>query len=497
MQEVIDAFRALPRIEQLRRIEEMSPADAQLLLGVMRRQETLRDFIPRVSPTIEGATTQAPVHLKPLLDAFARVSRGEVVKILVTLPPGSGKTETTLHSLAWLMGQRTRPVIYGSYNQEMANEKSLRARDIAVAAGLKLRADAFNVKRWHLENGSTFRAVGVGGGTGGRADLLVIDDPIKGADEARSPTMKARVWSWLWAVLRTRAREWTSTVIIHTRWAEDDPIGRIQQMQEKLPEDERGWETFHLPALDDNDESMIPWYSSKFFRELRAELKAAGQESVWWSLYQGAPRPPEGTTFRGCRTYAELPSEQLEWGAGIDLAYSDSSTADFNAIAVMARHVASDIYYVVHIEHWRGTSETHQPGIDRVRALFPQAFRKKALFRGSGPEKGAEGHLKYMQWKAATADKAARAQPMSAAWNIHEGEDGTEVGGRVLVPEDDDGTSMSTWDVDGFVRELQSFPGPNDDRMDAAASAFERVSKRRSVTPQLGSIRSTNEWGDM
>lgn len=459
-----------------------------------RLQEPLLDFILRVSPTIEGVITQPPSHLSDLIDAFHRINDGEVVKAVVTLPPGSSKTETTLHALVWLMQKREFHVVYGSYNQTVADEKSLRARDICVADGGSLRQDASKIGHWRCENKSSFRAVGVGGtATGGRGDLMVIDDPIKDAEEARSPTSKAKIWRWLWSVMRTRHREHTSTILIHTRWAEDDPIGRILGMEQKKPEGEKTWEVFHLPALDENGESCVPWYSTKYVQDLKQELFSAGHSDVWWSLFQGQPRAPEGTIFKNCHTYDKLPDVGLRWGCGVDFAYTGGTSSDFNVIVVMAAD--ENFYFIVHVEVWRGGSQSHRPCLQRIREQFPQAFRERALFLGAGSEKGASDYLSdLVEWQNATQDKLARAQPLASDWNVHHDDDGNIVGGgKILVPEDQHGTNRSRWSVeskdgslekkpvDAVIQHMHSQPGPFDDIMDGIVSAHKRLCVGRKI----------------
>lgn len=442
--------------------------------------ETLDEFMIRAFPSVDGQPTVKPTHLQPLLDAYSRVAAGERVKILMTLPPGSGKTLTTLMGHLWLMVRHRKQVMFCSYNNDIATEKSADARDMVKLAGGELRQDRFKANHWHLTNGSSFRAVGIGGtATGGRGDLIDVDDPIKGPEDARSAAHKRRVWDWLWTVLSTRDRAGTSFIVKHTRWAEDDPIGRILAMEQALPTEKRTWEYIHLPALGENDESNIPWYPSEHFRAKRDEYYRAGLASRWHALYQGAPRPPEGTHFKGCRWYNKLPDGPLEWGAGADFAYSASNQSDWNVVAILARDPATQLVYVVHVERWRGGAETHRPKVAEVQSRWPQAF--PALFLGSGIEKGAGALIPGIEWRQAATDKVARSMGLSAAWNVHYDDEGEEVGGgRILIPTPEAGP---TFDVKAFTDELHSFPGgAHDDQVDAAAGAFIRLGELSPFT---------------
>ena len=70
--------------------------------------------------------------------------------------------------------------------------------------------------------------MGVGGSlTGTAVDIAIIDDPVKDAVEAFSPTYRARVWDWYNSVLTTRLHNNSKQLFIMTRWHEDDLAGRI------------------------------------------------------------------------------------------------------------------------------------------------------------------------------------------------------------------------------------------------------------------------------
>lgn len=454
-------------------------AQALAELEIRRRQEEadrepLDDFLMRVSPHIDGAPTMRPDHLEPVCRVFERAARLERVYCIITLPPGWAKTTTILHGLVRAFAVRPETdVIYATAKQDVANSKSDTARTLARRAGVPLRRDRANVTNWRTIAGGGFQACSVGAPPiGERADIATADDLIRNAADAASPMKLDKIWRFLWFDLRTRLREHGSLIVTHTRWAELDPIGRLEVIRNKQLADsgETRWEIIHIPALDENEQSTCPWYSTAYLHELREGYVAAGEADVWWSLYMGAPRPPSGTNFRGVTTYSFLPEEGLAWAAGVDLAYSSTTSSDWNAIVIMARDTARDTFYVVHVDRWRGGAETHQAHINHMRALYPQAFHDPALFLGSGTEKSADVHLDHLEWRNVTSDKDARSKGYQAAWNEHEGFDGLIYPARVYVPEESE-----EWDVDAFVREHLRFPGKNDDQVDAANAAYVRL----------------------
>jgi hypothetical protein len=64
---------------------------------------------------------------------------------------------------------------------------------------------------------------GVGGGiTGKGAHLLIIDDPVKNADDARSEVKQQSAIEWWKSTARTRLQKGAGVILVMTRWHEED-----------------------------------------------------------------------------------------------------------------------------------------------------------------------------------------------------------------------------------------------------------------------------------
>jgi len=139
-------------------------------------------------------------------------------------------------------------------------------------------------------------------------NCIIIDDPVKGREQADSPIIRDKVWDAYNDDLKTRLIPGGSIIIIQTRWHEDDLAGRI------LPEDWKGesgpilcrdgnvWEIVCLQARCEvhNDplgrkigEYLWPqWFTEKHWLQFQNNVR------TWASLYQQLPRPLEGTLFQ-------------------------------------------------------------------------------------------------------------------------------------------------------------------------------------------------------
>ena len=88
-----------------------------------------------------------------------------------------------------------------------------------------------------LTSGGSYLAAGVGQGIAGyRADLIVIDDPVRSRADADSETVRDSTFAWFNADLRTRLRPGGRILLIMTRWNFDDLAGRPSSLASQLVE---------------------------------------------------------------------------------------------------------------------------------------------------------------------------------------------------------------------------------------------------------------------
>src|SRR5690554_454002 len=191
-------------------------------------------------------------HHELINNAMMKLESGEERRVLVMMPPGSAKsTYGTVVFPPWFMGRNpTKSVISTSYGSSLSQKFSRKVRSIAKSEKYRevfktnLVADNRALDFWSLENGAAYMSGGILSGiTGNRADLLVIDDPVKGREDADSPKIRDKTWDAYNADLRTRLKPGGRILIIQTRWHEDDLADRI------LPDTWDG-ESGHVIAKD-------------------------------------------------------------------------------------------------------------------------------------------------------------------------------------------------------------------------------------------------------
>lgn len=284
-----------------------------------------------------------PPHIRLLADAIQDAIQSpnedpdKYKLLLISTPPRHGKTDlVSKHLPAWYLGNNPgKRVILASYSADLSNSNSDAAKNIfetwaPILWNVKPSKTMFKKTQWETEYGGGVLSAGVGGGiTGFGADLFIIDDFIKGGEEAESQRIRDSIWAWWQSVALTRLHPGAVVIIIATRWNEDDLIGRLQKEMREDPE-EFPFECreINLPAIVDKDntddilereEGEALWGSRYSAGRLMNVKKAIG-DYHWNALFQGNPTPRSGSLFKrdNFRYYErDVQGNYLCWRKGI------------------------------------------------------------------------------------------------------------------------------------------------------------------------------------
>ena len=143
---------------------------------------------------------------------------------MICMPPRHGKTllGTQIFS-AWFLGRHPdRSIITATYGQELADDFGRSVRNMvsdplhrAIFPEFRLADDSTSMRRFSTTAGGSYFAVGRGGPITGRgAHLLLIDDPLKDAEEARSEVTRRALHEWYSSVAYTRLQT-DAAVVLH------------------------------------------------------------------------------------------------------------------------------------------------------------------------------------------------------------------------------------------------------------------------------------------
>ena len=296
-------------MQELLSSDDLASLASLLPYATEQELEILENYLVTMSPgsfaqiASQGRWTPAK-HLayldKAIVDAIDAAADEKLDGLVVSMPPQHGKSMLCSHYLpAWYLGKYPdRRVILTSYEADFAASWGRKARDLLEQHGhlfgvrVSRRSGAAN--RWDLdgrEGGMT--AAGVGGPiTGKGAHLLIVDDPIKNDEEARSSTFREKQWQWWQSVATTRLRPGALMIVIQTRWNRDDLTGRILN---QAAETGHRWQVVKFPALAEERDILgrqpgEALWPEVFSQERLEQVKATHTNYYWSSLYQQNPQ---------------------------------------------------------------------------------------------------------------------------------------------------------------------------------------------------------------
>ena len=241
-------------------------------------------------------------HLRLLSDEVVHaVTTGG--RLIVSMPPQHGKSVSiSKWTPVWALENWPHwRIINAGYGKDFAKDWGREVRGVVQRnqdrLSFDLSPDSTAKDYWHTDKGGSMLCAGVGSGiTGKPANLIIIDDPIKGHAEAASFLERENAWKWYVSEARTRVHKGTAIILVMTRWNEDDLAGRF------VKKNVEGWRVVNMPAVyDERAAAMGPCPLGRNIGDVLCpelhdmdDLGVQMQNSmeVWESLYQGRP----GTT---------------------------------------------------------------------------------------------------------------------------------------------------------------------------------------------------------
>jgi predicted phage terminase large subunit-like protein len=213
-------------------LDKMSETDMRVLEAQLIKLEKLKQkelaqtkfikFVERVWPTFISGR-----HHKIMAEAFERVAKGELKRLIINMPPRHTKSEFASYLLpSWFLGKFPgKKVIQTSHTAELAVGFGRKVRNLvdsevynSIFPDLSLQADSKAAGRWNTSKGGDYFAIGVGGAvTGKGADLLIIDDPHseqEAALAAVNPDVYDKVYEWYTSGPRQRLQPGGAIVVV-------------------------------------------------------------------------------------------------------------------------------------------------------------------------------------------------------------------------------------------------------------------------------------------
>ena len=441
-------------------------------------------------------------HHRIMCDYLEQWAFGDIKRLMIFMPPGSGKSElVSIRLPAWILGRNPNAFIMAtSYSASLIRgmnkavqrilqseeyhelfpetqlyTKSAR-KDQDVEGTYTKNTEEFEI----VNNKGYYKCAGVGGSiTGKRFQFGIIDDPLKGRSFAESQTIRDHLWNWYTDDFYSRQFNKDARILITlTRWHQADLAGLLlQQMAENPVADQWTVLKFPMEAEDelepgDPRRPGDPLWPSRFGKAEIEVLKTQGTYT-WNSLYQQHPSVAGGLIFnRGWwgstgedrdQFYKLPPAEQAQTLEQIiqswDCTFKDTSGTDFVVGQVWGKKGA-DRYLLDQTRARMDVIVTMQ-AIRTMSAKWPKAVAKLVEDKANGTAVIAmlKHEIPGLIAVEPQGGKVVRAQataPYVEAGNIW-----------LPLPK------YASW-IHDFIEEMSAFPqAAHDDQVDSCTQALQ------------------------
>jgi len=450
-----------------------------------------------------------------------------ISRLMVFMPPRYWKSQTASRKFpAWLLGKNPDlRIILTSYNADLASKHSKAVRDYlqseeysqvfgelsSADEPVELDAESKASASWDIANHrGGMQAAGVGGGiTGFGANLLIIDDPVKGRKEASSETIREDQYEWYKSTAYTRLEDHGAVIVIQTRWDTEDVSGHLLKAMVS-DEDADKWDVLFMPAIA-LDEKEYPKTYEEFVENLLAgvfipmggdQLGRVPGEPLWSrkhdlqalrikkanmddfefeAQFQQMPKLAKGN-FLDEDDFDAVPRapKGLQWYRYVDLALGKTEQSDFNATGAVAMDRTGDEFirdmirerdlhnFLGMLKAAMLSDEEH----GTIWGIEDNAFQSLVVIQFLSDKSLAKVAIVGVTRSSSAGDKTEWAQP----WRLRAKQKKVH-----LV--------LGAWNLN-FKREATSFPKGHDDQIDSVSGGNQMIADNVSGTGKTASAEA-------
>jgi predicted phage terminase large subunit-like protein len=437
----------------------------------------LIEFCKLINPKFE-----TPPHIVLIADYLQRVERGEIDRLIISMPPRHGKSFLISDYFpTWYLGKNPdKYVIACSYGDELATDFGRRVRNRIesddkfheIFPDCKIAKDSHSSSHFDTNKEGSYFAVGRGGSLTGRGGSIIIcDDLLKNQQEASSDTILKSISEWWDTTLYTRLMPRGAIVIVSTRWTNRDIVGHVKDLELTDPTGKK-WTELVLPAINEMGQALWP---ERYPIEVLNATKHQIGTRAWNALYMQDPTIEEGAIIKRSwiKYYDLLPGHFDSWYISVDASFKESSNSDFVVIQCWARKGSE--YYLVDQIRDRMDFPTTLTAFRSMCIRYPKAGAKLVEVKANGQaivdslKKEISGIIEVIPKESKEA-RLSSVAPMFEAGNIY-------------LP------SCKSFTYD-YVEELAGFPFmKHDDCVDATSQLLSWAQLNRTGGFTLGVIR--------
>lgn len=323
--------------------------------------------------------------------------------LIINLPPGFGKSYTLANFVNWAYGQDVKnKVITVSYNGVIAPEFSRTAKDMILEEeeegeesyttrsffpDLKIKYGDSSVMKWSLEGSYTsYLATSFDGTlTGMRGNIIIIDDPIKSAEEAVNDGVKEKHWNFFKNTLSSRMLPGALCIIVLTRWATDDLAGRVM---DKFPD--QCYE-LKIPALTVDGPEGVSTCEDLYPTEDLQNKRLTLDEEIWGANYMQIPVDKKGSLYGEFKTYDAVDPDKFEKM----LNYTDTADEGDDLLCSISGGQIGRYGYVTDVYYTDDPMEITEP--ETARRLQLNGVREALIESNNGGRGFARNVIRHLK----------------------------------------------------------------------------------------------------
>lgn len=295
---------------------------------------------------------------------------------------------------------------------------------------------------------------------------MIIDDPVKNAEEADSELKRSKAWDWYKSTAYTRLEPGGSIILIMTRWHPSDLGGLLLKEMDAGGEQ---WDILKFPAIAEENDLLgravgAPLWKERYPIESLERIRGTVSAYWWAAMYQQSPYSKTGGTFKrqdfrivdGCATGVQV----RFW----DLAATEAERGkdpDWTVGCLMCE--IDGRYWIKDIIRVREEAAEVEKVIRQAAKLDGKTTKIYMEQEGGASGKSLISHYARnvlggyaFEGVSSTGSKTVRAQPLASAVS----------NGNVFLV-------SATWNT-AFLDEVEQFPTKkvHDDQADAASQAY-------------------------
>jgi len=289
--------------------------------------------------------------------------------MVVNMPPRHAKSYTATNFCQWVLGKQPRTrVMTASYNEKVSSRfaKQVRNKILEIKASkrivyndifpkTKIKHGEASAQMWSLEGmeeTSYLATSRTGTATSFGADILIIDDMIKSAEEAYNEVLLEEHWEWFNNTMLSRLEGDYKIIIIMTRWSTKDLAGKIL-------------EAYHVDrhinykAQQDDGTMLCDSVLTKEAFEFKTQNM---NKDIILANYQQEPIDIKGRLYTGFKTYTEHPKFRGIYN------YTDTADTGDDYLCSITYGLYEKQAYVLDIIYTKDKMELTEPMV--AKALY-------------------------------------------------------------------------------------------------------------------------------